>query len=410
MPPFTKRANCHTLPIMFKTTILGRYIFKEMLVPFLVSLGVFTFVLLMARITELTNLVVNRGVGLDVVGLLLLYTLPYFFVFTVPMATLLGVLLAFLRLSSDNEITVMKASGVSLWQMLPPVAALAIAAWLISWALAMWALPWGNFQFSSLLLKTAQSKSELALQERTFINAFPGLLIQVARMQGGGALEDIFIVDERDPNKESTIIAKAGQVFPITDGKLTLRLYHGSIHNVNQQLNIAKTVTFDTYDLSISTPSAISGEKTSKGEKEMYFSELLAELKNYPANSPMYNSLQMELQKMFALPLGCLVMAVIALPLGIHSRGGRSWGVAVAAVVFFIYYLLLSAAWSFGSIGVYPPVIGIWVPNLVFAALAISLFRRELKEKPYEWLSNLERLPSYFMQRLTRAKNKKGGQ
>jgi lipopolysaccharide export system permease protein len=71
--------------------------------PFFTSLGVFTFVLLMAKIMELTDLVVTKGVGLDVVLQLLLYTLPYFFVFTIPMATLLGVLLAFLRLSSDRK-------------------------------------------------------------------------------------------------------------------------------------------------------------------------------------------------------------------------------------------------------------------------------------------------------------------
>lgn len=392
--PFTKRANYHTLPIMLRTTILGRYIFREMLVPFLVSLGVFTFVLLMARITELTDLVINRGVGLDVVGLLLLYNLPYLFVFTVPMATLLGVLLAFLRLSSDNEITVMKASGVSLWQMLPPVAALAIITWLVSWALAMWALPWGNYQFSNLLLSTARSKTELALRERVFMDSFPGLLIQVSRMPGNGVLENIFIVDERDPQKESTIIAKSGQLFPITDNKLTLRLFDGSIHNVNKQLNSAQTATFDSYDLSINMPQSATRNKDNKSEKEMYLKELLAELEKHKPNSPMYNALQMELQKMFALPLGCLIMALIGLPLGIHSRGGRSWGVAVAAMVFVVYYILLSSAWSFGAIGVYPPVIGVWVPNLVFAVLGVLLFRRELKEKPYNWLNNLERLPS----------------
>lgn len=391
---------------MFKTTILGRYIFREMLVPFLVSLGVFTFVLLMARVTELTKLVVNKGVGLDVVGLLLFYTLPYFFVFTVPMATLLGVLLAFLRLSSDNEITVMKASGVSLWQMLPPVATLAVITWLLSWALAVWALPWGNYQFSSLLIKTAQTKGELALQERTFMDAFPGLLIQVTGMPGDGALEDIFIVDERDPEKQSTIIAKSGRIFPVTEGRLTLRLFDGSIHSVNQQLSVAQTITFQTYDLEMDAPDAAGAQKEGKSEKEMYFSELLEELEKHPSGSPMYNSLQMELQKMFALPLGCLIMPLIALPLGIHSRGGRSWGVAVAMVVFFIYYLMLSAAWSFGSIGVYPPIIGIWMPDIVFAVVGVLLFRRELKEKPYEWLSGLERLPSRIVNRMNRLRGK----
>ena len=389
---------------MFKISILSRYIFQEMLVPFLVSLGVLTFVLLMARITDLTNLVINKGVGLDVVGLLLFYMLPYFFVFTVPMATLLGVLLGFVRLSSDNEVTVMKASGIDLWQMLPPVAVLAVAAWIISLVLSIWALPWGNFQFNSLLYKTAQSKTDLALKERIFMDAFPGLLIQVARIPGGGHLENVFIADKRDPAKQSTIIAKAGQLFPVVDGKLTLRLFDGSIHTVAPRLNTAQTVTFDTYDITITAPGGSGRERANKSEREMYFSELLEEMNKHPSSSPMHNSLQMELQKMFAMPLGCLVMALIGLPLGIHSRGGRSWGVAVAIIVFVVYYLLLSIAWSFGSTGIYPPIIGIWMPNLFFAFMGVSLFRRELKEKPYQWLSGLERLPGRLANRLTRLK------
>jgi lipopolysaccharide export system permease protein len=385
---------------MYKPRITSIYIFKEILVPFLVSLGVFTFVLLMFRITDLTNLVIASGVGVDVVGLLLLYTLPYFFVFTVPMATLLGVLLGFVRLSSDNEITVMKASGISLWQMLPPVAILAIAAWLISFALALWALPWGNYQFSSLVIKIASENTELTVKERTFLNSFPGLLVYITKLPGDGVLEDIFIVDERDPENSNTVIAKSGRIYPIDNGKLTIRLYNGSMHSVNQLRGTAQTATFETYDLNMSAPGAASGHKSQKSEKEMYFSELMEALRQTPPSSPMYNSLHMELQKMFALPLGCLVMAVIGLPLGIHSRGGRSWGIAVAMMVFFIYYLMLSAAWSFGSIGIYPPKIGIWMPDIVFAILGVMLFRRELRETPYQWQTQLERMPSRLLNRL----------
>ena len=391
---------------MLKTRIINRYIFREMLIPFLVSLGVFTFVLLMARIMQMTGMVVAQGLGLDIVAQLLFYILPYFFVFTVPMATLLGVLLGFLRLSADNEITVLKAAGVSLWQMLPPVAVLAIGAWLISFAMALWALPWGNYQFETLLIQTAKNKAELAIQERTFLNRFPGLLIYINRIPGEGQLDDIFIIDERDPKHELTIIAKAGQIFPVADGKLTIRLFDGSMHSVNQQLSAAQTATFATYDLNLATQHEQSGGRRNKREKEMYLTELLAALQKYPANSPMYNSLQMELQKMFALPLGCLIMALVGLPLGIHSRGGRSWGVMIAMVVFLLYYMLLSAAWSFGAIGVYPPVIGMWVPNVIFALFGIMLFRRELHERQYDWLNSLERLPARIFSRFVRKADK----
>ena len=381
---------------MFKIKTLNYYIFRELLVPFLVSLCVFTFVLLLARVMELTDLVVNKGVGLDVIGELIVYILPYFFVFTIPMATLLGILLGFLRLSADNEITVMKAAGISLWQMLPPVAVLALAAWLVTQSLALFALPWGNYNFATKFFEIATTKTDLALRERVFINSFPGLIVYVNRLPGQGVLEDIFIVDERDPNRHYTIVAKSGQLFPMENDAITLRLYEGSVHLVSDSLTSAQTLTFETYDLSAKIGSKNPSQRGEKGEKEMYFPELLAALDKHADNPLMYNSLQMELQKMFTFPVGCLVMALIGLPLGIHSRSGRSWGTAMAMLVFMVYYILLSAAWSFGTIGVYPPVVGMWAPNILFLIIGILFFRRELKETPYAWLENLGDLPRYL--------------
>jgi lipopolysaccharide export system permease protein len=378
---------------MSKARIIHRYLFFEMLSPYFVSLGVFTFVLLMAKIMELTDLVVSRGVGLDVVGRLLLYTMPYFLVFTIPMATLLGVLIAFLRLSSDNEIVALKAAGVSLAKLLPPVAALALFSWMSTSALAFWALPWGNNNFENLVYQVASSQAELALKEGAFIDTFPHLVIYIDKLPGGGVLQNVFIVDQRDPEKQHTIVAKRGKFFPGKGGKLTLRLYEGGIHAVSPDKRSAETAGFDTYDVTLDAGAFVAKQRASKHEKEMYVSELLAELKKAPPNSKRYYLVDMELQKKFSLPFACLVMALIGLPLGIHSKSGRSWGVAVALVVFLSYYLLLSAAWSLGESGFYPPVVGMWVPNIVFGLLGVFMFQRELKESPLPLLDKLERLP-----------------
>jgi len=364
-----------------------------MLSPYFVSLGVFTFVLLMAKIMELTDLVVSRGVGLDVVGRLLMYTMPYFLVFTIPMATLLGVLIAFLRLSSDNEIVALKAAGVSLARLLPPVAALALFSWAACSALALWALPWGNNNFENLVYKVASSQAELALKEGAFIDTFPHLVIYIDKLPGGGVLKDVFIVDQRDPEKQHTIVAKRGKFFPAKGGKLILRLYEGGIHAVSPDKRSAQTAGFDTYDVTLDAGAFVAQKRKEKHEKEMYVTELLAELRKAQPDSKRYYLVDMELQKKFSLPFACLVMALIGLPLGIHSRSGRSWGVAVALVVFLSYYLLLSAAWSFGESGFYPPAVGMWVPNIVFGLLGLLMFRQELKEAPIPLLDKLDHLP-----------------
>jgi lipopolysaccharide export system permease protein len=362
--------------------------------PFFTSLGVFTFVLLIAKIMELTDLVVAKGVGLDVVLQLLLYTLPYFFVFTIPMATLLGVLLAFLRLSSDNEITALKAAGVALSQLLPPVALLAVLAWGLSSSLALWALPWGNHKFENLVFQVARAKTDLALRERVFLDTFSGLVIYINRLPGEGNLQDVFIVDERDASRVHTIVAKRGKLYPVVEGKVLLRLYDGTLHSVGGGLNSAQTATFQTYDVRMEAPGGITATRTSKHEKEMFVEEIIEEMGKVPPGGKQYNLLDMELQKKFTLPFSCLVMALIGLPLGTHTRSGRSWGVAVALVVFFSYYMMLSAAWSYGLTGSYPPRVGMWVPNLIFGLLGLLMFNREMKETPIPFLDSVNKLPA----------------
>ncbi|HUU42074.1 MAG TPA: LptF/LptG family permease, partial [Desulfatiglandales bacterium] len=103
--------------------IINIYIFKEMLPNFAASLVVFSFLVLAGRILKLTEWMVNHGINPWEILLIIIYTLPYVLFFTLPMSTLLGSLIAFSRLNEDNEIIALKSSGVSLYQLLPPVVA-----------------------------------------------------------------------------------------------------------------------------------------------------------------------------------------------------------------------------------------------------------------------------------------------
>src|SRR5262245_57781188 len=102
--------------------ILHRYIFREVVTPFLLGLGIFTFVLLIARLLKLIEMVVNRGLPATQILELLGYLLPAFLEVTVPMAMLLAILIAFGRLSADSEMVAMRSSGLSIYQLAPPVA------------------------------------------------------------------------------------------------------------------------------------------------------------------------------------------------------------------------------------------------------------------------------------------------
>src|SRR6516164_11253037 len=124
--------------------ILHRYIFREVVTPFVLGLGIFTFVLLIARLLKLIEMVVNRGLPALQILELLGYLMPQFLEVTVPMAMLLAILIAFGRLSADAEMVAMRSSGLSIYQLVPPVILFVLMTVVVTAGLSMYARPWAN--------------------------------------------------------------------------------------------------------------------------------------------------------------------------------------------------------------------------------------------------------------------------
>jgi lipopolysaccharide export system permease protein len=145
-----------------------------MLAPFLLGLGVFTFVLLLARLLRLIELVVNRGLPATQVFRLFTYLLPAFLEVTVPMAMLLAILVAFGRLSADSEITALRSAGVSLYQLTPSVATFVLASALMTMFLATYASPWGNHEMRLALFEIARTRASAGIRPQVFNDEFSG--------------------------------------------------------------------------------------------------------------------------------------------------------------------------------------------------------------------------------------------
>src|SRR3989441_8928651 len=157
--------------------IVHRYVFREIVVPFLFGLSVFTFILLIARLLKLIELVVTRGVPVLNILQLLSYIMPAFLEVTVPMAMLLAILVAFGRLSADSEMVALRSSGLSLYQLIAPVAMVALLATAATAALSVWARPWGNRALKTALFDLARTRASAGIKAQIFNDDFPGLVI-----------------------------------------------------------------------------------------------------------------------------------------------------------------------------------------------------------------------------------------
>ena len=371
---------------MKANSIINRYIMKEMVPPFMITLVFFSFVFLMTQILEITQLVVNFNISIVSIGLMLAYSMPFFLAFIIPMSVMMAVLLTFLRLSSDNEITALKAGGVSIYRLLPPVLIFGLIAGLLTGFMTIFGLPKGRLALKRLVYDVAVSNLDIGLKARTFNDSFKGVMLYVNHIdQRSKELQDIFIEDQRSQGVVTTVVAPQGKLFSDPEALVfQLRLLNGTINQVDLQNRSAHAIRFDTYDVNLDLSRTITPEDDGpKDEEEMGLGELRNYLRTRSQKDARYYLALMEWHKKFSLPAACLALGILAIPLGIKSQASRkSFGVGLGLVFFLLYYILLSVGWVFGEAGVYPPFIGMWLPNVVMGGIGVFLLARTVQERP----------------------------
>ena len=369
-------------------TAVNRYIFKELIPPYTMNLLFFIFVFLMRQILEITNVVVNYQVSLMAFFLMLAYSMPYFLAYIIPMSVMMSVLLTFLRLSNDNEIVALKANGISLYHLLPPVVLFSILNALLTAYMAIYGIPWGQQSYKQMALNVVQSNFNVGLKERQFIDSFEGVMFYINKIDfKDNSLGDIYIEDQRNEGFSTTIVAPKGKIFNGEDTlSFILSLYNGSINQVNLKNRSVHAIQFDSYDLQLDLKHAVQkirGEK--RNRKEMNLRELMAFLKTEKIKTKKYYSVWVEFHKKFSIPFACIALGILAVPLGVQSSSTRkSAGLGIGLIAFLIYYLLLSAGLVFSEAGNLSPVLGMWMPNIIMGGLGIFLLIRTANDRPVE--------------------------
>ena len=366
-------------------SIVYKYIFKEMIPPFVINLLFFNFIFLLTKILDITNMIVNYRISLFDVLLLLIYSMPHFLEFVIPMSVMTTVLLTFFRLSSDNEIVALKAGGMSIYELLPPVLLFCLIGCILTGFMTIYGLPWGRLSFKNLTYEVASSNVNIGMKERTFNDNFEGVMLYINKIDlKNKALIDIFIEDQRTKNIISTVVAPRGKMSCEPDKLLFhLQLYNGTINQVDIERRTVHSINFDTYDINLDLKKSVPTKKGRKDEKEMSLAELSEYLKDSVNKDAKYYASLIEFHRKFSIPFACFALGLLGIPLGIQSKfTKRAFGLGFGLIFFLLYYLMLSAGWVFGEAGVYPPLIGMWMPNIVTGGIGLYLFARTANDRP----------------------------
>ena len=371
--------------------LINRYVLREIAFPFCMILLVLTFVLLMGKILQVMDLMINKGIAFADIARLMLYLLPSFLIFTIPISLLIAILIGLGRLSGDNEWTILKMSGVSLYQLSFPVACAALVAFLMTLATTIFLVPYGNLASKVLLMDMARQKASIGIREKVFIDDFQGILLYAERIPvHGDFLEGVLISDNRISREPSTIIARRAYLVSNPDTMVvTLRLEDGSTHTVDAGLNLYRKMDFRFYDVRLDLASALSAEKKNgiKSRTEMSLSELTTTLGNRGLKEEALRELAIELNKKLTVPLSCLVFALIAMPLGIRAhRSVRARGLTIGIFLVLGYYLFLLGGEALVETGRLSPILGTWTPNGIFAVAGILLFSFSAREVSFRQL------------------------
>ncbi len=253
---------------------LNRYILRQCLSVMLFVTGALTAAVWLAQSLKLVDLIVNRGLSAEVFLYLAMLILPRFLDIVLPIGTFIAVLFVFNKLTTESELVVMRAAGMSPMALAKPVLELAGIAWLILMLLSLYLLPASNRQFKDLQFEIRNRFVSSLLQEGSFTTISDKLTIYIGGRNERGEVLGLMINDERDPKRMITILAERG-AFADTGGASRIIMINGDRQQYDRDTGKLSVLTFERYvldlDLMRDAPEARAREAQERYLPELFF-------------------------------------------------------------------------------------------------------------------------------------------
>ncbi len=363
--------------------ILRNYILFEFLTAFLLSLAVFTFVMLAGNIIKIVDMIINKGVQPLYVVKLFFFLTPYLLSYTIPMAALCAALLTFGKLSSDNEIIAMKASGISLYKIASPILIAGLVLSVYSMYLNDKLVPRAHLETRKTMRDIGVRSPAAYIEAGTFIRGFEDYIIFIYEINGNH-LSNIRIYQPQKDMPTRTIVAAKGEFIPMPDEKtVKLKLIDGTSEEPipTNPTNFYK-LNFKTYYMTLNLEEQKKTSKNIKKKtKDMTFRELREEIKEIKAAGIRdVSPLLTRIHKKIALSFASFAFILIGLPIALKThRSERSIGFGISLAILIVYWLLLATGNILAIRKVFPPWLSMWLGNMIFMSIGAFLFYKTAK-------------------------------
>lgn len=365
------------------------YLLKELSQILLLALGILTFILVLSRLAKLADLVINKGVGMSDIIMLLAFSIPPYLTFTLPMAFLLSVIVVLGRLSTENEILALKASGVNLRWLFVPIVFLGLIVTACGLFNTNTLLPSSSGLFRETLINIVKKGISVDDKEGVFNDTVPGVVIYIDNVDSGkSGLSGVVVSDDRDSDVKQTISARKGFVNIDPDTfELYFMLENGSLHRWEKETDTYRNINFEQYTFTMNLNEMMPRVSAMrKPTWEMDRKELRGALANTTDKNRRYDLL-IEIYKKISLPLSPLAFVILTIPLGVRRKvEGRFSGALYSLFLFIFYYILMALTESLGKLVYVPPLLMAFVPNIIIVAIGAYLVR-SLNREDHQTLS-----------------------
>jgi lipopolysaccharide export system permease protein len=361
--------------------ILHKYILRELLWPIAVGFGLLAFVFVLRQVYDRADDLLASGVMFTDFVRFFFLSIPPVAPYLFPAAYLFALLLCFGRLSRDGEILAMRAAGIALRQLVAPLIVVSVLLSGVTFFLADIGTPWAMREAKLLLLEMALRRPETLLPVGRWVDHFKDIRVRIGSKDDDGTLHDIEVVQLEDGEDSVWLSAKRGEfVADEQEMEMMLRLHDCEMHRYRER---TKT-QFEVAEAPLE--QAILGnlldaqerlEEKNRRPKEMGLRELFGRARDPSLSARRLNDLRNEYGERLSLPFACIVLTLIAAPLGAKAlRSGRSYGVSVACLIILCYYALMLAGQTWVELTTVTPVLANWLPNLAVGGVGLWLLKR----------------------------------
>jgi lipopolysaccharide export system permease protein len=384
--------------------ILHVYLTRQVLATLVMTVAVFTFLLLVGNVLkEILSLLVNHQASLLMVAQAIALLIPFVMVFALPMGMLTATLLVFGRFSADQELTAVRANGVSLVALITPVLLLSFGLSSICALVNMQIAPQCRVAYKELLFSIGMKRAGAFLPEKTFIKDFPGRIVYVNKVDGNH-LSDVLVYDLEDGKVQSYVRASEGwlRVDPtnqtirvqllnawrlaLEEGKRAPVPFYAAesylppytnqpVTQREEKVRLSDMTAFQLWDQLRDLEKRIA---TPAPFRNLPREELRQRLRDLAEQrSEMTLPIRVQIHHQVAFSFACIGFTLVGIPLGIRAhRRETTFGIAVALMLVLVYYSFFIVGQSLDTRPEWMPHFILWIPNFLFQAIGAVLLWR----------------------------------